>query len=535
MKITLDVELQEGEANQISRELIVALQAVSDQVVTRVVTDKNALSQLLRENILRGGGEIALVELNRRFSQPHLFQDCLDVVYGILVGPDRVDSALPFVAALCRLPEPVKVRVRDEIVQRSMAFLSTPRRLDSSREPILPHADVVASFVKLEILPVKNVVLTLIQMIRLETTRCAGITCLGKLMEVAHEVVLERCDQNMMELLRAVLGSAQQDDTFIYDVEYIMEPLGWSQSQQNKFIQMGVIKFGAHHATPIVAMAYSGASATREVVVTSSADGTIATWDAPGKLIESCVLARHYASCLDIAKQGRALLVGGVGRQINTIPAVVFYAEEMGRWVEKGAVEPENSRVITCVKSLRNSGHGSLLFFCGVNGAANALCYYDATRQSVLREFHDHSDIITTIYTSSERENLLFSGSRDCTVVMYDMRMPQSTGQQFTHHYSTVTAIDGFGDYIVTGGLDKRIMVHDTRMMHAQNIVRDLDSAVLSLSVSPQFICATSTLTGIHFVNLSAGNLPICKPENTPTSSAIPSWREESPLYGSTP
>jgi WD40 repeat protein len=118
---------------------------------------------------------------------------------------------------------------------------------------------------------------------------------------------------------------------------------------------------------------------------------------------------------------------------------------------------------------------------------------------------------------------------------MYDMRMPQSTGQQFTHHYSTVTAIDGFGDYIVTGGLDKRIMVHDTRMMHAQNIVRDLDSAVLSLSVSPQFICATSTLTGIHFVNLSAGNLPICKPENTPTSSRYNSicWNAQgNVLYG---
>lgn len=519
MRITVDLELQESELANHSH-VVQALQSVSDQVNTKVVTDKTALTLLIREAIqARSNIDAATSEIVRRLSQPALYQDCIEVLCHVMFLPERVEKnepVVPLLLAVSRTPEPHRSKARDDVVHKCLSYLSVSRRLDSSREAMLPYGEVLAALVRTELLPVKNVVMTLVQMIRLDGTRCAGITCLGKLVEIAHDIVVERCDAALLELLRVTLGAAQQDDTFIYDVEYITEPFGWNQASSQKFLHMGVVRSGLHHSMPIVALHYSGGPSTtsREVVVTSSADGTIATWDPQGKLIESCVLARHYASALDLTRQGRALLVGGVGRAAGTSPAVVFYAEEMGRWAEKGAVEPDGGRVITCVKSMRGGSMSSLLFCCGVHGSTNTLCYYDATRQSVLRDYHEHTDIITCLFSPSDRENLIFSGSRDCTVAMYDLRMPQATGQQFSNHYSTVTAIDGFGDYVITGGLDKRIIVHDQRMLHhPQNVVRDLDSAVLSLSVAPQFMCAASTLTGIHFVNLSQNGLPTCRAE----------------------
>jgi hypothetical protein len=523
MKITVDLELQESELPN-AAQVVVALQGVADQVNTRVVTDKTALGQVLRESIVKSNGEVATSELSRRLSQTALVQDCLEVFCGIMFSTDRVERnepVTPYLVALSRVQEPHRGKARDEIVLKALTFLSATRRLDSARDAILPYAEVLAGLARVDLVPMKYAIATMIQMIRFDGTRCAGITCLGKLVEIGFDVVLERCDPQTLEQLRGALTTAQQDDTFLYDVEYITEPFGWSQSHQ-KFVHMSVVRSGVHHTLPIVALQYSGnpsSPSSREVVVTSSADGTIATWDAQGKLIESCVLARHYAAALDLTRQGRAMLVGGVGRSASTSPAVVFYAEEMGRWVEKGAVEPDGGRVITCVRSIRGGSHNSLLFCCGVHGSANTLCYYDATRQNVLRDYHEHSDIITCLYSPSDRDNLVFSGSRDCTVCLYDLRMPQPTGQQFAHHYSTVSSIDGFGDYVITGGLDKRIMVHDQRMLHAQNAVRDLDSAVLSLSVSPQFVCAVATLTGVHFVNLSQSGLPTCRAEPSTTQT----------------
>lgn len=518
MKITVDVEVQESELAHLPH-VIQVLQAVSDQVVTKVATDKTAFLQFLRESIGKSNGTEAVAELSRRLALPALQQDCVEVFCGILFSSERVEKlepVLPYVAALLRLPETIRGKLKDDIAHRALAFLSTPRRLDSSRDLILPYAETLAAFVRLELVSPKSYLQMLIQMIRLETTRCAGITCLGKLVELGHEKVLERCDPLQLEALRATLSTAQHDDTFLYDVEYIMEPFGWNTQSNQKFMHMSVSKSGLHHTLPIVALAYSG-NGQREIVVTSSADGTIATWDHQGTLIESCVLSRHYASSLDLTRQGRAMLVGGVDRQLTTNPAVVFYAEEMGRWLEKGAVEPEGGKVITCVKSTRSTS-SSLLFCCGVHGGqTNTLCYYDVTRHHVLRDYHDHTDVITTLYAPPERENLFFSGSRDCSVVMYDLRMPQPTGQQFAHHYSTVSAIDGFGDYIVTGGLDRRVMIHDSRMLMAStpNPVKEFDSAVLSLSVNQQFVCAVSTLTGVHLVGLGQSGLPMCRTDNT--------------------
>ncbi|RNC56676.1 guanine nucleotide-binding protein beta subunit-like protein [Trypanosoma cruzi] len=411
-----------------------------------------------------------------------------------------------------------------------MIFLSRHRRLDCSRVPLLPYAEVLAALTKAEMLNVRSVVVALMQMIRLDNTRSAGITCLGKMVEVAHELLLERLDQHTLETLRSTVAFAQQDDTFLYDVEYIMEPFGWSQSE--KFINFAVRLSGAHHTSAILSLAYGGGANSREAVVTSSVDGTIGTWDQSGVLTENLVLSRHYASSMDFANSGRILIVGTVGRHASVAPAIVLYStdptyNEESNWQESGGAEPRGARFITTVRSLR--GTGTLRYCCGVTTAsANSVLLYDGTQ--MIQEYNDHNDIVSAMHVIPDRDHILVSGSRDCSVMIYDLRMAQNTTTPSAYrHYSTVTSIGSCGDYLFTSGLDRRVVVHDFRMMGQGVATRELDSAVLSLSVNPNMVCAASTMTGIHLINFANNAMPTCRADGgrmSPRYNAI-AWNAQ--------
>lgn len=502
MRITVDVELQEGE---LSRGTYVqqALESLGGgKVETRLVTDKTALTNRINEAITNRKYEQITAELKERLVHPAIGPDCVDVMCSAaLFSKGRVDKGGkvdPFIHVIQQLPDGHRDKVKEEVVQRAMTFLSSPRRLDCSRVALLPYAETIAFMVKTELLNVRNVVRTVVEMIRMDTTRSAGLTCLGKLVEIAYSS-LRQCDSQTLESLRTAVAFAQQDDAFLYDVEYIMESLGWSQNKP----ALTKRHSGPHHVHPILALAYfgGGGSTSREAVVTSSKDGIIGTWDGLGVLTENIILSRHYASSLDLANRGHTLVVGTVGRKASTPPAVVLYSEEgnpkESRWEESGAVEPEHARFITCVRTMRAAT--TLCFCVGVTtNTSNVVQVYDRTQ--LVQEYHDHTDIVTAVHIPTDRENTLISGSRDCTVMLYDLRSRQSTAS-VSHHYSTISAISSCHDYIFTAGLDKRVVVEDVRMLGQQPLVRELDSAVLSMSVSSGMQCAVATLTGVYVIN----------------------------------
>nr|CCC95087.1 guanine nucleotide-binding beta subunit-like protein [Trypanosoma congolense IL3000] len=528
MRIKVDVELNKREINNISH-IQEVLKSLSETTETRLVTDKEALTRLVSSALAKRKLEPIIPELVERLCHPALYEDCLNVLCSVMFDAERLERGDPldaFITLISQLPDNERMKVKGDIVQRAMMYLSKARRLDCSRSHLLPYAEVIAVLTKAEMLNVRNVVLALMQMIRLDTTRSAGITCLGKLVEVAYKL-LERLDQHTMEALRTTVAFAQQDDIFLYDVEYIMEPFGWSQSP--KFVNFAVQCSRTHHTSAILALAYSGNSGSREVVVTSSVDGTIGTWDQAGVLTENLVLSRHYASSIDFANRGRALIVGTVGRMSSVPPAIVIYTAEStyneeSNWQESCGAEPRGARFITTVKCLRN--HGSIRYCCGATvTTGNSLILYDGTQ--VIQEYSDHNDIISAMHVIPERDNTVVTGSRDCSVMVYDLRIPQSATTTSTHrHYSTVTSIGSCGDFLFTSGLDRRVVVHDLRMMGQGMATRELDSAVLSLSVNSSMVCAASTMTGIHLINFGNNALPTCRADGgqmSPRYNAI-SW-----------
>lgn len=509
MKVTIKVELcsaEFAEAPQIQQ----SFKNACGNADIAFVTDTVGLTQRLVEAIQSKNYTDVVMELVDRLTYQATFHDSLEVLCTTgLLSVERVERGEPvdpLVEVLLRLPPTARDRAKAVIVHRIMSHFSTSRRLDCSRLPLIPYAETMATMVQKGLLSIHNVVLAIVKMIRNDTTRTAGMTCLGKLVEVAYEA-LRGCDQSVHETLRTAVGCAQLNDIFLYDVEYIMEAFGWAPSKP----VLTMCRTSSHHEHPILSLAYCGGINTREVVVTSSVDGTIGTWDGLGGLMQNVLLSRHYAACVDLANRGRTLVVGAVGRYPNTPPAVILYNEDGNRkaqWQESGGAEPPGTRFITTLKCIPNAT--TMRYCVGVNNKqGNAMLFYDGT--DLLHTFYRHSDIITAMHVPSDRDNTVITGSRDCSTIIYDLRSCQSVSSM-THHHNTVSSFASFGDYLFSSGLDKRIILEDMRMLGNHTITRDMDSAILSLSVNSSMQCAVSTLTGIYLINFASG-------ASVPTSS----------------
>jgi hypothetical protein len=491
MKITLDIELAENEASY-ANQVVSVLQGFSENVSAQVHTDKTALATLCRDAVAStnpSNHEALVTEVGRRLARPELATDCVDVLCSIMFDTQRSEAVDPYVRILTLLPEQARTTLRDEAVTRMLQCFTTPRPLDAERGAIMPFAEAFACFICLDVLPVRSAIVTICSLVRNEKNRCAGITVLGKSLERASDVVLARCDTAVLEQLRAVLRAAQ-DDCYLYDIEYITDALGWSQQSGKPLTLQQSCR---HHQSVVVAMTYNP---VRDIVVTSSADGCVATWDAAGNPSESCVLGRHYACALDIGQHGKLLVLCSVGRAANTKPALVFYNEDKGRWVERGAIERDG--LLSAVRCFRSMAH----YAVSETGANETIVSYnDVSRLAPLVEFQHHTDVVASLYVPLDRDNALLSGSRDNTMALYDVRMQAPTNT--VQHFGTVTSICGEGDVIVSGSLDRRLLVHDLRMMHSPIAHREFESGVIKVAMGPKMVCAVATQTSLQLFNVS--------------------------------
>lgn len=91
--------------------------------------------------------------------------------------------------------------------------------------------------------------------------------------------------------------------------------------------------------------------------------------------------------------------------------------------------------------------------------------YYDT---QLIHSYDDHTDLITAMHVPSSHDgSIVITGSRDCSMKVYDLRSHRIAAS-ITHH-STIAAISSSNEYIVSGGLDKRVVVEDLRMLSSSN------------------------------------------------------------------
>ena len=543
MKITVDVELHEHEAQHASQVASLLSSIAETSVHTHVVTDKPALAALLRDAATSGRTDVIASELSRRLPRNELYGDCLDVLHTLLFDSQRFEywnpsasssspsapasSYLPssgvacLLGVLARMSDAVKARVRDDIASTIVKNLVLSRPLDSCRDPLLPYCEVGAQLVTTGLLSLRASVAMTVQLLGDERTRCAGMTFLGKLVELNDEP-LKRCDKSIMEPLRQALCSSQED-LFMYDIEYVSEALDWTSGSHGRMLALQRTCKPPSNPTgsgpslaPVSSICFaspatvpSGSRNGAELVCVASLDGTIATYDASQGVpvvVSSIFLSRHMPVAIDFSPRGRFLVVAGAPKHAGTSPALHFYSNEL-QWNEVSSVE-KDLRIISAVKWTRMPGH-----YISGEMQQNHDTYVrvtDAQRNVVVSEFPNHTDVVTTLYVAADRDNSAVSGSRDRQVLSYDLRSPNSP-TTIGHLGSTVTCVHGDGEFVVAGSLDRKLSLFDIRMPLHVIAQREFESPVLSASLSHKGLCAVGVMTGLFTVNLNFPALPASK------------------------
>jgi len=159
---------------------------------------------------------------------------------------------------------------------------------------------------------------------------------------------------------------------------------------------------------------------------------------------------------------------------------------------------------------------------------------YDANSNSFdklqpICSYEEHADIITSLTHFPTNEALFFSGSRDCTVKLWDRRQAKSIGTfgmyqpglngKIAAHEGMITCLDSYDSILVSAGLDKKVIVWDLRALDSSGYTQPLrklsvdDFAVLKVAIGPgNANIAVSTLKGLYLVDIANGTNRLATP-----------------------
>lgn len=160
------------------------------------------------------------------------------------------------------------------------------------------------------------------------------------------------------------------------------------------------------------------------------------------------------------------------------------------------------------------------------------ISFYDVAGNTAFDElspvqvYEEHTELITCLANSPSAEGIFFSGSRDCSLRMWDRRMSSSVGKfgtpaggRVVAHDSMITCLDAVDNYLVSGSLDKKVAVWDLRAASSGSLSQPLakfsvdENAVLKVAICPQSnLAAVSTLSGLHLVDLVAQTHTVATP-----------------------
>ena len=561
-------------------------------------------------------------------------------------------SIVPYMALLLRLPEAARVEMRSRVLQTVVEHLNQKRPVDANRMDFFAYAEAFAALVKLEFVNIDAAVGTITTLLQPLETRCAGITMLGKTVELCLPLITGKCDPAKLADLRRALAYVTED-VFQYDVNYITDNMSWSRGilpltsavQQQQQLQehnnnsssssssssssdgvplsqkkqqqsssttpregrtrrpvgerpVGRFVCGGRflgHKDMLYTLSYDHSHST---LVSGSRDGSLLSWDTAGQAFGSTVLPRLYACATDINPHTGSLYVCGVPLKdvpgpVAT-PALLLYTRATGTpahtgdddadgdgsvgdsaatsprspqqscvsWQLRGVLGRDVSRegrVISCVQTLVPGAGGGSHFATGeslTGDVAGCVRVYDEAaapfgRLTPLVSYREHKSFVTTLAAHPSSEGLLFSGSDDGTVRLWDIRQPRSaatvgmgtdTTSTSTSTSSTssddsdddskaapmVTSIHTHGCVLAAGSVDSALRLWDLRKLDVPLFQSTVDgTAVLKVTLSP---LSTSSYPVVAVSTSSDGGLytafpaigKICAAKPAPPELSLP-------------
>ena len=204
----------------------------------------------------------------------------------------------------------------------------------------------------------------------------------------------------------------------------------------------------------------------------------------------------------------------------------MYGLNDKGSWLPRGPALEKSNRLFSCVKALtQDAGDTFVTGESSKQDGRHSVMLYDASTSSLdkLRPtaiWEEHADLITCLASSSSGEGIFFSGSRDCSVKIWDKRQAMSVGSfgaaqpggKERAHDMMITCLDSYDNMLLSGSLDKLICAWDLRMLAPAQLTQPLrriavdTSAILKVAgCSGTPFAAASTLEGLHLVDLDTG------------------------------
>lgn len=261
-------------------------------------------------------------------------------------------------------------------------------------------------------------------------------------------------------------------------------------------------------------------------IISSGKDGVVIAWMRDGQAKQNITLQRHYACSMDLNPKHRCLYMCGVAKDSAAAPAILGYAlNEKHMWVPRGSLEKPN-RLFSCVKALpQDSGDTFVTGESSKQDGKHSVMLYDASATTLeklrpVAVYEEHTDLITCLASYPNGDGIFFSGSRDCSVKIWDKRLAESVGSfgaaqpggKSRAHEMMITCLDSYDNMLLSGSLDKLVCAWDLRMLAPPAMAQPLrriavdTSAILKVAGCPgtPYVVA-STLEGLHLVDLDTG------------------------------
>jgi mitogen-activated protein kinase organizer 1 len=140
-------------------------------------------------------------------------------------------------------------------------------------------------------------------------------------------------------------------------------------------------------------------------------------------------------------------------------------------------------------------------------GMDKQVYFTDSIKGNVIRRFYGHTDRINTI-AINKNEEVLVSGSYDCSVRIWDLKSQNKDAvQTLSHAKDSITKVIVLRDKIVSASVDGKIRLYDIRM--GQMLCDNFEFAINSFDISPdENFCIISGLdNGIRLYDMNNGEI----------------------------
>ncbi|RNF26604.1 G-protein (beta)-like protein [Trypanosoma conorhini] len=477
-----------------------------------------------------------------------------------LARPTTVPSAVASVAECITTPAhlsivalldpPFMAKVRDAVLHDLLNALTMAHDLD----PMPVCSEMLVEMAKLNLVVLRGVASTLEALLSDPGSRRAAIAALGKLADQkrGNEVFLGAM-QNLEPLVRMI-----EEPEYVYDRLTIARLLGWDGP--HKAASLVPVKRMEQPST-VTSMAYFR---QRDELVSGRLDGTVTMWGGPQSStgdIKAAMTIDLPPQCVPVGMdgppRGNYLVIAGMpfpaanlqalegengSMSSNLIsnngstkrnssatvakgPLLRFLTcnESTGAWTNGETISRRENVTLTALAAL-----GSLIVCTAESAPTDKFSEFGLQHDLVLLNGHTsqplrrfekaHGDYITVIRAAEDGDRILFTGSRDSVVKVWDTRSGSNRANLTTtasvaaqgtplhrlkgSHTDTITSILLHRNALLTASLDGSFLVWDARRMNEPMHELHLRDPILDLALLDSGYVVVSTARGLNLYSL---------------------------------